>query len=211
MKFDAYEFVAVIIPGALPTLTASLLIPEVAEVLKTEGVELGAFGIFLIVSFVVGQVVHVVGNVIESFEEMLGVGRSSMPFCRRRRPVTPEQWGRFERLYRESFRGERTSISRETWTPVAKEVYARLRTEGRTDRIDVFIRTYGLCRGMVAGAISTSALIVCLGGPDTWQLALMVFGFISIPLYIRMRHFSALYVGELVTQFLALERCNLVG
>ena len=50
MSFDAYEYIGVIIPGALPTLAASLLIPEVASVISTDGVELGAFGIFLIVS-----------------------------------------------------------------------------------------------------------------------------------------------------------------
>lgn len=58
MSFDAYEYVGVIIPGALPTLAASLLIPEVATLISSEGVELGTLGIFLIMSFVVGHAVQ---------------------------------------------------------------------------------------------------------------------------------------------------------
>lgn len=203
MNFDAYEFIAVIIPGALPTLAASLLIPEVAAVLSTEGVELGEFGIFLIVSFVVGHVVHVIGNAIEKLEDRLGIGRAALPFDRARRPVSPDQWARFEKACLENCGGG-GALSKETWFAAAREVYSRLQSEERTRRIDAFTRTYGLCRGMVAGSLLTSLLILLLGGLAAWPMALLVFSLLAVPLYIRMRRFSALYLGELVSQFLAL-------
>ncbi|MGR3510113.1 MAG: hypothetical protein ACU0CQ_11505 [Sulfitobacter sp.] len=206
MNFDAYEFVAVIIPGALPTLAASLLIPEVAAVLSTEGVELGEFGIFLIVSFVVGHVVHMFGNGIEALEDRLGVGRSSLLFSPARRPVSPDQWVRFEQVLRARTNAPGADLSHETWFSTAREIYSQLNAEGRTRRLDIFTRTYGLCRGMVAGSLLTSLLILLLGGLVKWHLALLVFGLIAVPLYIRMRRFSALYAGELISQYLTLKQ-----
>ncbi|MFG6580979.1 hypothetical protein ACGYK1_16400 [Sulfitobacter sp. 1A13191] len=206
MNFDAYEFVAVIIPGALPTLAASLLVPEVAAVLSTEGVELGEFGIFLIVSFVVGHVVHMFGNGIEALEDRLGVGRSSLLFSPTRRPVTPDQWVRFEQVLQARSNASGVNLSHDTWFSTAREIYSQLNAEGRTRRLDAFTRTYGLCRGMVAGSLLTSLLILLLGGLMKWHLALLVFGLIAVPLYIRMRRFSALYAGELISQFLALKQ-----
>ena len=205
MKFDAYEFIGVIIPGALPTLAASLLVPEIAAVVSTKGVALGEFGIFLIVSFVVGHVVHVIGNAIENLEDRLGVGRASLPFVAARRPVSPDQWDRFQKAYFQSSGGTATMLEKRNWFSVAKEVYARLRSEERTQRIDAFNRTYGLCRGMVAGSLVTALMILLLGGPAAWHMALMVVGLLALPLYIRMRRFSALYFSELVAQFLALK------
>jgi hypothetical protein len=205
LKFDAYELIAVIIPGALPTLAASLLIPEIAWVLGKEGVELGEFGIFLIISFVIGHVVQVLGNWIENLEDLLGVGRSSLPFNAARRPVSSDQWDRFLNGYLDDVGGEKPVVTKGNWFAVAKEVYSRLSIEGRTERIDAFNRTYGLCRGMVAGALLTALLILLMSGFVAWPMAMLVFGVLAVPLYIRMRRFSALYFSELVLQYLALK------
>ncbi len=203
MTFDPYEFIAVIIPGALPTFAASLLVPEIAKVLSTEGVELGEFGIFLIVSFVVGHVVQWAGNLIEAAEDGIGIGKRDLPFLKSG-PIAADQWARFEGCAGEMIGQQGVKLTRESYPSVVREVYSRLQAEQRVQRIDAFNRTYGLCRGMVAGSLLTVLLILVLGSRDTYQYAALVFIVLAIPLYIRMRRFSRLYLSELVCQFLSL-------
>lgn len=203
MTFDPYEFIAVIIPGALPTFAASLLVPEIANVLSTEGVELGEFGIFLIVSFVVGHVVQWIGNLIENAEDHLGVGKRDLPFAKKR-PIPEDQWARFEKCVSQVTGEADRKVGRDNYSTVIREVYSHLQAAQKTQRIDVFNPTYGLCRGMVAGALLTTFLILLLGTSDTYHYAGLVFAVLAVPLYVRMRRFSRLYMTEIVSQFLAL-------
>lgn len=203
MKFDPYEFIAIMIPGALPTLTVSLLVPEVATMMSTNGVELGAFGIFLIISFVVGHVVQMFGAMIERTETFVTYGPVDMAVRSSRRPVDGTQWQRFVILIETLGLTTQPGPTHETWPGIRREVYARLSANRRTERIDMFNRTYGLCRGMVAGALLSSGIILLLGEADSWKTALMVVGLLALPLYVRMRRFSRYYFNEIVSQFLA--------
>ena len=204
MTFDPYEFIAVAIPGALPTLTISLLVPGVAAVVMANGVDLGAFGIFLIVSFVVGHVVQLVGNMIEQIEGFATFGATDLAVRDKRRPMHPEQWNRFLASITEAGITGATGVTNKTWPGIRREVYARLSGEDRTQRIDMFNRTYGLCRGMVAGATISAGMTLFLGGEGGWQLSAMIFVFLVLPLYVRMRRFSRYYFNEIVSQFLSL-------
>jgi len=203
VKFDPYEFIAVAIPGAIPTLTISLLVPEVAAVIMTNGVDLGSFGIFLIVSFVVGHVVQLVGNVIEQIEGLVTFGAIDMAVRDERRPMHSEQWDRFKKRLAEAGISGAAGITSKTWPGLRREVYAQLSADGRTERIDVFNRTYGLCRGMVAGAAMSAGAILSLGDENGWKLSAMILLFLALPLYVRMRRFSRYYFTELVSQFVS--------
>jgi hypothetical protein len=205
MSFDAYEYVGVIIPGALPTLAASLLIPEVASVISSEGVELGTLGIFLIMSFVVGHVVQLIGNWIETTEDMLGLGKDALVLNETRRPMDAGRWQRFLSVLRSEGIIDREELNSSLWQGTRKEVYAALQAEKRTQRIDAFNRTYGMCRGMVAGTILTVGLVLILGGTEHQSLALLIFVILTVPLYVRMRRFSRHYFTEIVSQYLALK------
>jgi hypothetical protein len=204
VSFDAYEYVGVIIPGALPTLTVSLLIPEVASVVRSEGVELGTLGIFLIMSFVVGHVVQLIGNWIEIIEDSIGWGKDALVLNEKRRPIDIGRWQQFLSALRSKGITDADELSSNSWQGIRKEVYAALQADKRTQRIDAFNRTYGMCRGMVAGTILTIGLILALGGTEHQSKALLTFGLLTIPLYIRMRRFSRHYFTEIVFQYLAL-------
>lgn len=205
MKFDPYEFIAVAIPGALPTLTISILVPEVAAIILANGVDLGSFGIFLIVSFVVGHAVQLVGNVIEQIEGLVTFGTIDLAVRDERRPMHSEQWDRFCVDLAEAGISTAAGITSKTWPGIRREVYARLLAYGRTDRIDMFNRTYGLCRGMVAGAAISAGMTFLLGGEDAWQWSAMIVVLLALPLYMRMRRFSRHYFNEVVSQFLSLK------
>lgn len=205
MKFDPYEFIAVAIPGALPTLTISILVPKVAAIILANGVDLGSFGIFLIVSFVVGHVVQLVGNVIEQIEGLVTFGTIDLAVRDERRPMHSEQWDRFCVDLTEAGISTAAGITSKTWPGIRREVYARLLAYGRTDRLDMFNRTYGLCRGMVAGAAISAGMTLFLGGEDAWQWSAMIVLLLALPLYMRMRRFGRHYFNEVVSQFLSLK------
>ncbi|MGH1356539.1 MAG: hypothetical protein ACRBBS_15860 [Thalassovita sp.] len=208
MKFDPYEFIAVAIPGSLPTLTISMLVPEVATVVMTNGVDLGSFGVFLIVSFVVGHVVQLFGNVIEQIEGFLTFGTIDLAVRDERRPMHSEQWDRFCVNLAEAGISTAAGVTSKTWPGIRREVYARLLADGRTDRIDMFNRTYGLCRGMVSGAAISAGATLVLGDEDAWQWSGMIVMLLALPLYVRMRRFSRHYFNEVVSQFLSLNQVS---
>lgn len=204
MSFDSYEYTSVIIPGALPTLTAWWFLPEVRTFFGTEGFELGELGIFFVVAFVVGHMVQAIGNGLEQFHGWIGLGKRDLPFTRWR-GVDPDRWSRFQDTCRRRFGAEHGAPTRDNWTGLSGEVYAALDQAGMSRRLDAFTRTYGLMRGMVAGALVSSAAILWLDVPDGGKVVLGLCAFAFV-MYARMWRFKRCYVRELVNQFLVLSR-----
>lgn len=146
-----------------------------------------------------------IGNWIETIEDLLGWGKDALVLKEKRRPMDVGRWQRFLSRLRSEGIIDREELNSSSWQGIRKEVYAVLQADKRTQRIDAFNRTYGMCRGMVSGAISTVGLVLVLGGAEHKSLALSIFVLLTVPLYIRMRRFSRHYFTEIVSQFLALK------
>lgn len=195
-SFDAYEYVGVIIPGALPTLASILLFPELTSLINTEGVALGEFGIFIMVCFVIGHVVQMVGGLVDRAQDILGIGKADLAINNKDEWFGELQWSRFT----EMASGAHSSINRDNYDQVVRSVYAIVRAEGRADRVDAFNRNFGMCRGLVAGSLVTIGLLVFTNGIGALYHAFILFIFLTLPLFIRMRRFSRLFISELVAQ-----------
>ena len=65
LPFDAYGFLAYVVPGAAFLFILMIMFPKLNWVLGREKVELGGFGVFLIVAFVLGQLLQNLGAVIK--------------------------------------------------------------------------------------------------------------------------------------------------
>ena len=202
MTFDAYEYVGVIVPGALPTLAAALLFPEVHALLGNEGVDLGGLGLFLIISFVAGHLVQALANVWEWIEDRAGWGLRTMPFAVDRGGVSDAQWQRFLQLCNRRLDIPSEGVSRETWPGIRMTIMALL-PAGADRRIEVFNRSYGLCRGISAGCILT-AIATLWVDPGRWGISLLLLG-ASLVMQARKRHFARLYLQELVARAIAWE------
>jgi hypothetical protein len=199
-SFDAYEYVGVIVPGALPTLAAALLFPELSSFFHSEGFALGDFGIFLIISFVVGHVVQMVGGLIERVEDSLGMGKADRALKNKEKWFGEAQWMAFESFFADLVPGNPPSIDKSNYDQAVRTVYAVVRSDGRADRVDAFNRNFGMCRGLVAGSLLTIALLLATSGFQNIHYAILIFGFLSVPLFVRMRRFSRLFISELVAQ-----------
>ncbi|HCR66526.1 MAG TPA: hypothetical protein DIW38_08445, partial [Oceanicaulis sp.] len=65
MKFEAYDYIGVIVPGSILVVTASLLFPEWTSLLGAS-ITLGDLGLVLILAFLAGHLLQAVGNLWET-------------------------------------------------------------------------------------------------------------------------------------------------
>ena len=157
-SFDPYEYIAIITPGAVVAAGVAFLWPEARSLLAVEGVSLGDLGLFMVASFVAGHLVQGVGNLVEWVLWAPFGGLPSRWIRREGRLVAPEQRQTFlERLsFLTGVKAPAEAMPRH-FDGLMRQVYARLAATGRTARIDMFNRTYGLMRGL------TSAFLLMAG------------------------------------------------
>ena len=63
--FDPYELIGVITPGTIVALLLTIEAPAFRGLLGKDGLSIGDFGLFVLVAFVLGHLVHAVGNLLE--------------------------------------------------------------------------------------------------------------------------------------------------
>ena len=73
-----------------------------------------------------------------------------------------------------------------------------------TRRIEVFNRTYGLCRGLCAGLLLASLMTLMVAGMPEWPAAVaLLIG--AVVMFLRKRRFGRYYLQEVVARFLAFD------
>jgi hypothetical protein len=208
-QFDFYEVVAVIAPGMVLIIgVVFLFYPDQQQnCLSIANLSLGSLGVGLILAYVAGQLLQVVGNGIESIWWKLWGGM-------------PTDWLRSGKhdlvsitqsdlikthisVMLKSPSLEPQSIKPKEWYSIARHIYAAVAAEGRSARVDVFNGNYGLCRGLVAAfsvLIFWSFILDCNVGRAEVALVFLVF----LALY-RMHRFGERYARELFIQFIVIK------
>jgi hypothetical protein len=201
-SITAYEYVGVIAPGAIFSLGLSLAVPAVKAVLG-DRVSLGEFGIFLVVSFVVGHVVQAVGNLAEiAIWRLIGRPSDSVRHDGQRL-LTPHQ--RLDLQARASaLEGDAidlVSIPPYAWATIVSRIYAKVQAAGRAERIDAFNRTYGLLRGVSVAFLMIATWLACNRADPKLVALSTVFGLATAWRMIRAGRY---YARELFLEFLNL-------
>lgn len=157
--FDAYEVIGIITPGAVVAFFLSLSWPEFRTLLGTESFSLGDLGLFLIAAFVLGHLLQALGNLLEIAAFPIGGLPTQWVRMAGQTLLTDKQRNALEARV-QSMEGSTTPIhalDRQSWRAITSRVYDRVRTAGRSARIDFSNRTYGMTRGL------TAALLLGLG------------------------------------------------
>jgi hypothetical protein len=160
--FDPYEIIGIIAPGTVVALLIAIELPLFRSLLGSEGLSVGDFGLFVLLAFVLGHLVQAVGNLVE----LALWARSGLPtnLVRSDSQVLLSPAQRATLATRVSaMEGETvdlTTVARHAWRAMTTRAYARVRAAGRSARIDIANRTYGLCRGLVAALLLT--LLWCI-------------------------------------------------
>ncbi len=115
---------------------------------------LGSLGVGLILAYVAGQLLQVLGNWIENIwwklwggipTDWLRSGKHDLVSIPQRDLLKTHIC---EILKSPAF--EPQTNSPKEWHSITRQIHASVSAEGRSDRVDVFNGNYGLCRGLVA-------------------------------------------------------------
>lgn len=157
--FDAYEVIGVITPGVVIALLLSTEWPELRALMSTEGLSLGDLGLFLVVAFVMGHLLQALGNLVDgAFWALPGLPTAWIRSPRQTLISGRQRDALAVRVAAMEGEGcDIAKIGRKEWRSVTNRMYARVRTAGRSARIDGCNRTYGLSRGLAAAFLSAAA------------------------------------------------------
>jgi hypothetical protein len=202
--FDPYEYIAIITPGAVVAAGVALLWPEARVLLAVEGVSLGDLGLFLVAAFVAGHLVQGLGNLVE-FALWAPFGGLPSRWLRREGPlVAPAQRIAFlARIGALAGVEAPEALSGAGFDSLVRQAYARLAALGRTGRIDMFNRTYGLMRGLTAAFLLMAVWFLVARWPDP-QYACVALGAAFIAA-LRAWRFARYYTREIVVELLGAE------
>lgn len=204
-NFDPYEYIAIITPGSVVAAGVVLLWPEARALVEIDGLSVGDLGMFLICAFVAGHLVQGLGNLVEWLAWAPFGGLPSRWLRRSTALVAPAQREAFlVKLSELSGVDAPESLGGRQFDGLIRQAYAQVAAAGRTTRIDMFNRTYGLMRGLTAAFLLLGAWFLIVRWPDFhYALVAAVAGIIAA---LRAWRFARYYSRELVAEFLTFER-----
>jgi hypothetical protein len=205
-KMTVYEQVGIVIPGAVFLFALMMHFPELQTLLAKDGISLGQFGVFVLLSYAAGHFIAAVGNGVEA---LLWCALGGMPTDwvthEKTSLLSEQQITQLETKIRtrlgltlDKLRG----LDRKAWFPISRQIYADVNKNGKPDRIDTFNGMYGLNRGLAAAslAIAVVSFIMHKSGYGT-ALLILAGGY-----WYRAYRFGVHYGREMYLQFLVLDK-----
>lgn len=198
VTFDFYEYAGIIVPGSVLAFGAMWLAPEFRSLLGPEGFTFGELGLFVVLSYALGQLVQGLGNTVE-WALWLPLGGLPNKRILDGETLTVQQRTRLMSLLRaDGMIGE--TLTKSDAQAAIREVYARVAAAGNAARVDKFNGIYGMLRGL-----STSLILLAVASAvmeTDWSLVMLAI-FATIVSLRRMHRFGWHYGRELVVVYLA--------
>lgn len=211
-KFDFYEFAGILCPGALLVLVLARMFPELAFIGNKENFSFGDLGIFVVLSYVAGELVHAVGNGIEKLCWGLWSGLPSDWVRSGKHDLISKQQknqlgDKLAELTNIELPGGIHGLTQKAWYAITRQMYAVVRYAGRSSRIDVFNGYYGMFRGLAASLLVVIGVSILQRGWAHPRFYIF-FGIALILALIRMHRFGVNYARELLVEFLATQKTD---
>jgi hypothetical protein len=214
--FDYYDFIAIVMPGAVVAVGVALVYASIPS-LVGEGFNVAGLTIFTVLAFVVGHLVAAIGTRIENAYWTLVWGGWPSDWVRtgKRHLLAPQQVGRLPAAIKAqtgiAIADDLSTVPPSDWRSIVAQMYAAVAAAGRAARVDKFNGNYGLFRGLVL-ALAIDLLVVLYAG--AWEhapalgggrsvafiAALLVFAILLAAW--QMKRYSAFYAKEVLVQFL---------
>jgi hypothetical protein len=201
--FDAYEYTAVIAPGAVLAALIASQCPAIKDLFADKDLSIGDFGLFLIAAFILGQFVQILAALLE---RALWLGGMPTDWAKgpSNRLLAADQRARLQaRLHALKLTTHPLAdIKTHDWRALTREIYSRVNAAGRSERVDAFNRTYGLMKGLAAAFLAAAAWLFVSDRDQAlyWGLALAL-GLASLW---RAYEFGIDYGREMMVEFLHL-------
>lgn len=196
-----YNQAAILAPGTAFLFGLSFLSPELKTFFAGGGLSVGNLGLFVLVSYVAGQLVAAGGNLVEwAWWGLQGGMPTQWPATRHLLPHSEATI--LEQRVRSLPGHEDVTVrgaSALEWRHVVRVIAAHLRTTGKSARLDLMNAQYGMHRNLAA-ALLVLALVSLLSSPHSFDAALWSLLLASAALS-RMHRFGVHYARELFIIF----------
>jgi hypothetical protein len=200
-----YEQVGIVIPGSVFLVGLLFYFPALNALMAKDGVTLGQFGIFLLLSYAAGHLLAAFGNGLEA---ILWKCAGGMPtdWVTKANGTSLLSASQLEAIHAKVNARFGTNIpklpgmDRKIWFPISRQIYADLNKNGKPERIDTFNGNYGLNRGLSAAMLGIAVASFVQGQPA----AGVAFVAVALVYVYRAYRFARYYGRELYVQFLVL-------
>lgn len=214
--FGFYDLTGVAIPGSALLFGLSLFIPNLHQLFASGDIGMGNLGLFVLVSYVFGQLTQTLGNILEYLWWLPWGGKpTNWILTRRKRKgvlkrimtvISDEQIASLAKCLPAGLglqvKPDVLSMDKHAWYPVTRQIHSAVHISGRAQRLEKFNAVYGLNRGMCA-AMLVLAIITVSFERRLWPWSIWcTIG--AIAFLFRMHRFGITYARELFVQFLQL-------
>jgi len=205
-QFSLYDILGVLAPGAVLTIGIIALYPDTIKAIPNREFSLGDLGVVVLVSYVMGNLVAALGNLLEiPYWKITGGQHSDLARREESRVISARQISAVERRLQSAafLKADETisNLSSSEWRGMTRQIYAYLGARKMTQRIDAFNAQYGMNRGIAAGFLALAILTIIHSGFVLWRVQLILLICTALAAY-RMQRFSRYYAAELFRQFI---------
>jgi len=203
--FDPYDVIGVITPGIVLALLLVLHSSELRALLGDEGLTVGDLGLFVMVAFVLGQMLTAIGRIVE----IVVFAGADLPTDTlrktRQRVLTTEQCKALEVKagLMEGVLIELSRVGRQDWRIITARMASRVRAAGRGQRFEIHNRTFGMARGLTAAFSIVAGVYAWLHLQRVDVIALAVV--LAFAAAMKMRSAGNHYARGLFIEFLDLD------
>ncbi|WP_370156485.1 hypothetical protein [Ferrovibrio sp.] len=201
---NSYELIATAVPGAIVIFAATFVAPELREYFGKDAPSIGGFGLFLIMAYIVGQLLQSGGNLLEAIVWWFFGGMPSawLQTDRCSKLLSKTQCAALDAALQKMLPGCTAikDIQPDEWKGITRQVFAAVNAAGRASRVDSFNQTYGLMRGIGAGFFLAAAAVSVIDIAN-WKLSALLAAAGLLATY-RMYRFGKHYAQELFVQYL---------
>jgi hypothetical protein len=199
MKFDPYEYIAVIAPGTIFLVAMSLIFTEFMPIFE-RSISIGDFGIALIVAFIFGHLLQGLGNILEGLIwSVFGGWPTSSLTKDKTNLIDKSQLTLLRELTLNKLNIDLSNNDSNRDLP--RLIYAYVKSKGNVEQIDVFNRNYGLMRGIFTSLL-LCIIVYNMFSVVNWMVIALIICATFIALY-RMIRFARYYAKQLCIEFIS--------
>ncbi len=204
-EISFYEFTGTIVPGATLIFGLAFAHHPLCDFLVGGKFGVGHLGLFFIASYIAGQLVQGIGNILEKL--LWAFGGMPSTWIRRAKPpyLSDAQTKRLRDVLTTLLGheiGPLGSLDTRSCRGITGQLYAKLKEGGRVQRIDIFNGNYGLFRGIASALFVVMVVMGIQNG--FWTQSTGVMAGVFVVALMRMHRFGVHYASEMYRQALNL-------
>jgi hypothetical protein len=205
-QFSLYDIVGVLAPGAIVVVGISILDPSIGGFLIHNDLTGGELGLVVLLSYVVGNVVAGLSNIIERpYWALIGGIHTARAQKNDGKIISFDEFEQLQRkLKAVGIMNEGEAIQQlegERWWGVTRQIDSFLEGRKLTERVQLFNAQFGMNRGVAVAFLIILAMTIMNFGTRQWKIELLLAVCSAVSIY-RMHTFSLHYAQRLFRTFL---------